>query len=1164
MTDEEKKQLVVAVITQLKSEGTDVSNADIVSNANGIDYVVAYGKKGQIVRAVPTAISSEKVGASLYMNAYTEAGVYNINTMGGKDLPIDNQGAISARLTVLVTESDGNNVITQVLNLNNNVGGEGNIYIRSCQNGEWKAWGKLQTNIDVGQVNTLDNLTDNGIYSGVWLFGSYNSYHLTFVCVVINDYFIGTAPRRISQFVYGLSKFDGSVVYQSRVWDDSKDKWGNWEILNQREISSMIKSSVYNAIKGVIADAPETFDTLKEIADWVDTHEDLYTILKSIAEQNSSKLSEVELLAVDGSNIFISHKDNSVEIDYKTINGGGGFVAIPAATTEKAGVMSAQDKVDLNASIHHCVVENLEDGVDLSFDKNDGDSITVSIPAVTPEKAGVMSAEDKSNLNSLGTNEYDALSVDRRTDGKAYYLSGLKVGDSYNGSVIDRSSLSITPIITLEKGQKVSYKSYAENFNAIIITDANNKVIFLSGAYTIAEGEYTATDTCYIYCTAYTNQISSDSYHCTVSASGMKATVERLDSHVNILQSKTESFMQGYRELFVNGVFFADFEQGSWIGFGEVGDNYTEKTDSSSTVRHYKVQVNQGTKFKYRLYAEGKYNVVITDLNGTILRKVGDSSNWKNYKGEYIATEECVIYINQSAYHATMEHSDYYAILVDKDIRPRIDIKASDSEIEIWHKLKKAISAGGYNVYFEPATYTFKEIYDVWKALNWQDYELPIGGGCNYYCNGSTFISVDPESGHVGSRATFGVGRSVQSFCIQDANIINIGGTYCFHDEGQNKPGKYIHRYDNCKMQYISNEHTTYLAKCIGGGTGLDGEVIINNCTFVNDNTIVTNGRKADPISWHGNLLTSDPTKFSIEVRNCHFTGGFIAIGANERGQGDDFTVLLTGNSADKECLIVNTNKNTDGWKEGSLIEKIWDNELRGAPNLALRALFVAAGAEYNDTDQIIQKTAPWGETVQHLPKHYYLNGLGDITEEQMIDIYNAGKIESLNMAGRYHKTNIRTNLPTPIAISGTEGFGLYNLSAVCNNAKQLQVILLNNGSILHISNAFYGAFGSCYNLEYVYPVINVSSCGNLDAFYACDKLKHIELKGIKANLNFSYSSNIFKSSILYIIQNAAPTSAKTITLHADAYARLNPDLEENADIKSALEAQPLITLASA
>ena len=545
---------------------------------------------------------------------------------------------------------------------------------------------------------------------------------------------------------------------------------------------------------------------------------------------------------------------------------------------------------------------------------------SIKIPAATTEKAGVMTAEDKSNLNSLGTNEYDALSVDRRTDGFAYHVSGISLDSTYEGQTIVKNDCSICEKITLTKGQKVSFKAYADNRNAIIITDVNNKVIYLSGAYTVADGEYTATDTCYIYCTAYTNQISSDSYHCTVSASGMKATVERLESHVNILQSKTESFMQGYRELFVNGTLNVEMEQGSWIGFGEVGDNYTEKTDSSSTVRHYKVQVNQGIKLKYRLYAEGKYNVVITDLNGTILHKVGDSSNWQNHTGEYIATEECVIYINQHASHATMEHSDYYAILVDKDIRPRIDIKASDSEKEIWYKFRKARLVGDYDVYFEHATYTFKEIYDVWKAMNVQNNEMPIGGGCNYYCNGATFISVDPDSGYVGSRATFGVQRSVQSFCIQDANIINIGGTYCFHDEGQNKEGYYLHKYVNCKMKYIANEHTTYLSKPLGGGMGLRGDVVIDNCYFENTNTIVTNGRRAYPVSWHGNLLTDSPCTFNLSIFNSIFVGGFVDLGGNEKNQGDTNTLYLSNNNADTEPYISET---------GNWTTYIWNNVIR-------------------------------------------------------------------------------------------------------------------------------------------------------------------------------------------------------------------------------------------
>ena len=53
-----------------------------------------------------------------------------------------------------------------------------------------------------------------------------------------------------------------------------------------------------------------------------------------------------------------------------------------------------------------------------------------------------------------------------------------------------------------------------------------------------------------------------------------------------------------------------------------------------------------------------------------------------------------------------------------------------------------------------------------------------------------------------------------------------------------------------------------------------------------------------------------------------------------------------------------------------------------------LRPLYIAAGAEYNDSGVDKTKTAPWGETVTHKAGHYYLNGLGDITEEQMEVIF--------------------------------------------------------------------------------------------------------------------------------------------------------------------------------
>ncbi|MBQ5731360.1 MAG: hypothetical protein IIV57_07055, partial [Bacteroidaceae bacterium] len=73
---------------------------------------------------------------------------------------------------------------------------------------------------------------------------------------------------------------------------------------------------------------------------------------------------------------------------------------------------------------------------------------------------------------------------------------------------------------------------------------------------------------------------------------------------------------------------------------------------------------------------------------------------------------------------------------------------------------------------------------------------------------------------------------------------------------------------------------------------------------------------------------------------------------------------------------------------DGAITAQKLSSDIR--PNVVspLRPLFIAAGAKYNNTESNIPRTAPWGETVTHKAGYYYLNGLGDITEEQMIHIY--------------------------------------------------------------------------------------------------------------------------------------------------------------------------------
>lgn len=245
--------------------------------------------------------------------------------------------------------------------------------------------------------------------------------------------------------------------------------------------------------------------------------------------------------------------------------------------------------------------------------------------------------------------------------------------------------------------------------------------------------------------------------------------------------------------------------------------------------------------------------------------------------------------------------------------------------------------------------------------------------------------------------------------------------------------------------------------------------------------------------------------------------------------------------------------------------------DVREKVNNPLRPLYIAAGAEYNDTDTDTTKIAPWGETVTHKAGHYYLNGLGDITEEQMMAIYLNKDIVKMLDIGRIAQGNtmLRTMLPIKsMLVTDTINKRAFNglLSFAQSAIKVFGVSMsvpLNTSYPEHTipCSTLHGTFFDCTMLRLVYPinVKNVTSISN-NTFRGCCLLEELRLFALATNLDLSDSSNITKDSIVYLIEKSSPTSAITITLHPDAYARLADD----ADVVAALEAQPLVSLVSA
>lgn len=339
----------------------------------------------------------------------------------------------------------------------------------------------------------------------------------------------------------------------------------------------------------------------------------------------------------------------------------------------------------------------------------------------------------------------------------------------------------------------------------------------------------------------------------------------------------------------------------------------------------------------------------------------------------------------------------------------------------------------------------------------------------------------------------------------------------------------------------------SYTGNGIYSGVHTDGNTLFETFVMVVINNYAVAGAtgKVRSISQFKYALNVDAT-FSYKTRT---------------GQGN--TGIEWGNWVDLGAA-----KTTD-IQDGAVTAQKLSADVREKVDNPLRPLYIAAGAEYNDTGADKTKTAPWGETVIHKAGHYYLNGLGDITEEQMIDIYNASNFYALskNMQAHFAYTDMRTNICRNSVGWSTIVGSVADAVLMFYNSK-IEIAVISNFKWTSDDKYCFQAgdvstmFDYCNNLKRIIGVIQVTEYtkGLNSIFSRCPVLISVKLKGVNVNITIKDSPYIDKASILYMIQNATSSSAITITLHPDAYARLADD----ADIVAALEEQPLVSLVSA
>lgn len=193
------------------------------------------------------------------------------------------------------------------------------------------------------------------------------------------------------------------------------------------------------------------------------------------------------------------------------------------------------------------------------------------------------------------------------------------------------------------------------------------------------------------------------------------------------------------------------------------------------------------------------------------------------------------------------------------------------------------------------------------------------------------------------------------------------------------------------------------------------------------------------------------------------------------------------------------------------------------------RALYVAAGAVYNEQTGF-----------------YELNGLTDISETQMRVIYNSccqnSNVGSLQE--RYSYSRMRTNL----RFGNNYGawIGGFNTQNMCYSCTSLEILAVSSDqNFLYINNCSRMFLG-CSKLKTILGGIKFNSTiSNYTLMFSgCALLETIKCNGIAASISFIDSPLLSLESLQYLITNAANTSAITVTVHADVYAKIQDETQ--------------------
>ena len=164
--------------------------------------------------------------------------------------------------------------------------------------------------------------------------------------------------------------------------------------------SADVTKEITNKVAEIIADAPEDFNTLKEMSDWISNHENDASAMNSAISDNKTAITALQTGKADKSEIPTTVAELTDSADYaKTADVNDSISALQNGKADASDLTAHTDDTDIHVTAENKATWNT---VSDKVDKEDGKGLSAN-DYTNEEKALVGTIEDKINKTSIVT-----------------------------------------------------------------------------------------------------------------------------------------------------------------------------------------------------------------------------------------------------------------------------------------------------------------------------------------------------------------------------------------------------------------------------------------------------------------------------------------------------------------------------------------------------------------------------------------------------------------------------------------------------------------------------------------------------------------------------------------------------------------------------------------